>query len=590
MEKPMRRAELLSVLDAIHAGGTADVAETQTLDFKTQKPRSVQDTLEDLADAVACFANAGGGTVVVGVADRVAGPDAFVGHTLDSDGTRKRIYELTDPSILVEVEAVTHQGGDVLAVHVPRGVTVHKVKSKMPTERVGTSCMPMSTHRIASLVAERQGDDWSAHDSGVEVNAVDDVAVAVARSRLERSVDPRRRERARGATVEMLRGLGVVTERNTLTNAGALLFRGLDQFPVLVAYVFRRTPTGALAANEQLSGPLVTVLQRVFDLVEVRIDRTSVSVGSGQQLQVGDLPDAAVREAVVNAVMHRDYRRTDRVTVEHSPTRLAVTSPGGFVTGVRADNVLTTSSRTRNGSLAQAIRGLDFAETAGTGVDRMYAEMARIGHQPPVYQADPESVTVTLRGGAPNASLTRFVSTLPADEAEDADMLMVLLTLLTQRLVDAREMTPRLQKPDVAETQAVLDRLASDEVRLIEPTRETRRNTFPRYRLREEPVAALGSAVAYRRRTADQLDRKVIALVKEAGMINSRMVRLMLDLDVQTTSRLLRDLVDRGFLVRTSKATRGTSVTYGPGPKAVAGQDASVRPADRPQSEELDLD
>lgn len=190
----MDRVELLAVLDSIYSGGTADGAESQTLDFKTQKRRSVQDTLEDLADAVACFANAGGGTVVVGVADRIAGPDAFVGHSLDVDATRNRVYELTDPSVLVEVESFVHRGGDVLVMNVPRGVTVHKVTSKMPTERVGTSCMPMSTQRIASLVAERQGDDWSSHDSGVPVDEVDEVAVAIARSRLERSVDPRRRE------------------------------------------------------------------------------------------------------------------------------------------------------------------------------------------------------------------------------------------------------------------------------------------------------------------------------------------------------------------------------------------------------------
>lgn len=211
----MDRVELLAVLDSIYSGGTADGAESQTLDFKTQKRRSVQDTLEDLADAVACFANAGGGTVVVGVADRIAGPDAFVGHSLDVDATRNRVYELTDPSVLVEVESFVHRGGDVLVMNVPRGVTVHKVTSKMPTERVGTSCMPMSTQRIASLVAERQGDDWSSHDSGVPVDEVDEVAVAIARSRLERSVDPRRRERARSATVELLRALGVITSGTT---------------------------------------------------------------------------------------------------------------------------------------------------------------------------------------------------------------------------------------------------------------------------------------------------------------------------------------------------------------------------------------
>ena len=105
------------------------------------------------------------------------------------------------------------------------------------------------------------------------------------------------------------------------------------------------------------------------------------------------------------------------------------------------------------------------------------------------------------------------------------------------------------------------------QVRLIEPTRETARSAHPRYRLREEPVAALGATAKYYRRTPDQLDRKVIAMVAETGTINSKMVQLMLDLDVRGASRLLHQLVERGILIRTSTATRGVGVTYGPGTK-----------------------
>jgi len=117
---------------------------------------------------------------------------------------------------------------------------------------------------------------------------------------------------------------------------------------------------------------------------------------------------------VVNAVMHRDYRIPDRTVVDHAPTRLAVTSPGAFVTGVTAQNILTTSSRTRNPQLAIAIRTVGLAETAGSGVDRMYAEMARLGHQPPSFDSDQSSVRVTLLGGAPNSHLARFVATFPS--------------------------------------------------------------------------------------------------------------------------------------------------------------------------------
>lgn len=70
----------------------------------------------------------------------------------------------------------------------------------------------------------------------------------------------------------------------------------------------------------------------------------------------------------------------------------------------------------------------------------------------------------------------------------------------------------------------------------------------------------------YRRRTTDSSDRKNLALLYEAGTLNSRMVKVLLDLDSSRTSRILADLVDRGLLVKTSQSQRGPGVTYGPGP------------------------
>ncbi|MGI8874003.1 MAG: ATP-binding protein [Egibacteraceae bacterium] len=86
-----------------------------------------------------------------------------------------------------------------------------------------------------------------------------------------------------------------------------------------------------------------------------------MNLPGGQQLQLADLPEAAVREAIVNGVMHRDYRRRGAVHVDHTATRLVVTSPGPFVSGVTVDNVLTTSSRSRNAALSAAIRMLGLA-------------------------------------------------------------------------------------------------------------------------------------------------------------------------------------------------------------------------------------
>lgn len=573
---------MAAALDAIARGAQARALESHALEFKTQG-RSIPDTLRDLAEAAACFANSRGGTVIVGVADREAGPAAFVGTDLDPHLTQRRIFELTDPPLIVSVETLTRESRPLLLLSVPASPDVHAVGGRS-TERMDDGCQPMSTSRIATLVAERRDDDWSAKDSGLPLDAVDPVALGVARSLLERPEDSRRRAYGRGSDADLLRALGLVSDQGTLVNAGALLLAGASGGAEQIGYVYRRTPAGDLAVNQHFTAPVLPALQRTFDLIDARSDRTPVNLPGGQQLQLADLPPAAVREAVVNAVMHRDYRRMGGVQVEHTATRLVVTSPGPFISGVTVDNVLTTSSRSRNPLLSSAVRTLGLAETAGVGVDRMYAAMARLGHQPPVFTADLEQVTVTLLGGAPNTHLARFAATLPAGESEDADTMLVLLTLLTRQTVTAALMAPLLQKPE-PETLAVLDRLASPPVYLVERTRESARRSRPVYRLREHVVAALGPAVVYRRRTADQYDRKIVGLVREAGQVNARMVRLLLDLDASPASRLLGDLVDRGVLVKTSQAQRGPGVTYGPGPNFPTRRPSRRRrpPADEPQ-------
>ncbi|KZX21704.1 ATP-dependent DNA helicase RecG [Rathayibacter tanaceti] len=552
-------------LRRLEAGATAHELENQNLDFK-RDGRSADDDVLNIAEATACFANASGGLVVVGVHDRVAGPEAIIGSRLDPDRTRSRIYELTEPKLLVDVVALQHRGVHVLVVDVPASVTVHSLKSRIPTERIGDSCSPMSTDRIASVIAERRGQDWSASASRTKASAVDPVAMATIRRLLERAASPASRRLAQQPQeIDILRGLGVVTDDGRLTNTGALLVTDQHEHTAAFSYVHRRTPTGTVTANEQLTGPLVLLLEQLFQLISARIDTTPVSIGRGQQLHVSDLPEAAIREVVVNAAVHRDYRGNGRVTVEHTQTQLVVTSPGGFVSGVRADNVLTTSSRPRNGQLAGALRALGYAETAGSGVDKMYAEMARLGHQPPSFLSEGDHVRVTLIGGAPNSALTRFVATLPPEETEDADTMTILLTLLTQRTITAQQLVPILQKSGTSEAQSVLERLSSERVPLLEPTRDSSRRTLPRYRLREGPLAALGAAVTYRRRTADQLDRKMIELLRETGSINARMVRVLLDVDSQTTSRLIADLIKRDLLVKSPGPGRGPNVTYGPG-------------------------
>jgi ATP-dependent DNA helicase RecG len=548
-------------IEAVLAGRQAREMESDRLDFKTLG-RSREDSLIDLAEVAACLANSKGGHIVVGVADAGRGQSALVGSDLDEVRTQRRIYEVTVPGLIVTVTTEVVAGRRLTVISVPRSPDIHQVKGRA-TERVGTSCEPMTAQRIAAVLSDRRGEDWSDFDSGVAPSQIAARAEDELRNRIRTAPDAERQAWASLSMVDIVRRLGLLTMAGTLTHAGEVLLVGRPGSEI--HYSHRRTRSGQLTTNERLVGPALVAVTRALELVETRTERTPVHLLNGQQLFVADLPDIAVREAIVNAVMHRDYQVAGPVQIEHSDTRMAVTSPGDFVLGVTPQNILTTSSRTRNPALANAVRRLGLAEAAGVGVDRMYAAMTAVGHRPPSFETDGARVTATLFGGAPNAALTRFVASMDADRRDDPDTLLVLVTLLQSRTVTAAGLAPLLQK-GTDEVETTLRHLAAESVALVERTRASATHRMGTYRLRGDVIAALGPAVTYHQRTGDDTDRKVIDIVRETGQVNGRLVRSLLDVDAATASRIIGGLVERGVLVKTSEAQRGPSVTYGRGP------------------------
>lgn len=554
-------SDLHQTLEAIWQGVIASEREGDLLDFKTVG-RSLEDALKDSAEAAACFANTRGGTIVVGVRDKVGGPDAFVASPLDTTRTVARIYELTEPGLIVTADEQRFRGTPLTVIQIPPSPDIHQVSGRA-TERVGASCRPMTASRIATVMSDRRGDDWSSKDSGITLDKVSPVAEALTRDMLAQAPDPERSSWAKLPWPDVCARLGTVVD-NRYTNAGVLLF--VDTGRVHAQYVRRAANTGLLSANDSVGGPGVTAIRRCIELIESRVERTAILTPGGQQLLLGDLPEVAVREAVVNAFMHRDYRVREVIRLAHDASRLRVTSPGGFVPGVTVDNVLTVSSRSRNRSLTQAIRSLGLAESAGVGVDRMYASMTAIGHQPPTFTTDDVTVEALLVGGPPNQPVARFVADLPVERRGDPDTLLVLTYLLTNRTTTAARMAKLVQRNE-AETESRLMALSAPGNALIERTADTARSRRGEYRLVGSALQALGPAITYRARSGEDTDRKIVTLVREVGMVTGRVVQTMFDVQPATASRILSDLVNRGVLVKTSKATRGPGVTYGPGPK-----------------------
>lgn len=549
---------------------TADQLESATLDFKQPKDGR-KETWQDIAEAAVCFANSQGGRIVVGVRDKPAGPDALVGTSEDAETMRERIYELTEPALLTEVNEIDYDQKNFLCIHVPQGIDVHQTRKSKPTRRLRDRCLAMSPSEIGRLQEERRSIDWSALSSLRPISDIDKPAVEQMRVLLRLSLNDAVREIAETPDEQLLQTLNLLHDDGCLTNAADILLcrpNGLKYSEMLV-YQHQHTTGGEPDFVRRWGAPAIRAFSEAMDVMSSRIGISPVTVGSGIQMQIEDYPVSAVREALANAVVHGDHREGRPVVVHHSPEFLVVRSPGPLVSGVTPDNIITHPSKPRFRLLSEVFRLLGLMEKLGQGVDRMFREMIRSGKGLPVVEEHgqtPITTVVTFPGSPPNSRVAKFIAGLPEKEREDTDTLLITTVLCERKTVTANNVSQVIQRSP-EQTEVILRRLSSGEAKLLEPTSGTVNRKNPSYRLQREALASLGPAVSYQKRPRENVEQKVIEHLSDYETINNRSVQRLFDIDVYQARDLIRDLVTRGFLEKVSVAERGTGVKYGPGDK-----------------------
>ncbi|HET6287243.1 MAG TPA: ATP-binding protein, partial [Amycolatopsis sp.] len=490
-----------------------------------------------------------------------------VSSGLTRDVVIKGVFDRTQPSLSVPVEQIVVDGKQLLVVTVPRGATFYANAKGTATRRLGTECVPFPPDQQRQALAARGLHDWSAQPSGHDISEADPnemrrlrrLLTASGKDDLARTADDRR----------LLRDLRLCDADGELYRAGLLLVGDEDVIRSAIptyeySYQFRQSPGSEATSRFRGCSPLLSSLERLLSAVETRRSVHPINVTGGVQLQVYDYPTNAVRELVVNALVHRDYETDGAVSVEQSPESLTVSSPGGLVFGVTPNNILTHPSTPRNRLLLEAVTALQVAERTGQGVDRVYRELLRVGKPPPRYTDTESAVRVFIEGGTGDDAFVRYVNNdLDAEAAGDVDVLLALAHLRERRSINAQTLAARIQRSP-AEAQIVLDRMAHQ--KLVEPSRRTARKPFPSYGLRPKVLAALGRAVRYHQRKPGAGEEKVVEHIREYGHITNQTLRRLFDLDVYAARDLLRDLQQRDVLIKLDKQARGPGVRYGPGP------------------------
>lgn len=569
---------------AIKNGAVPHNLENLVLDFKQEKS-SFKETAADLAEACVCFANASGGTLLVGIRNRPGGPDALIGTQISADDLRSKIYELTQPSLTVVATEHTFDGIRLLEITVPEGLEVYSTTQGEYRQRWKDECRAMTPAQVARLSEERRGDDWSAGASDSSVEDIHPAAAERVRELLRATGDESKTRLAQAPMNDILGRLGLLCDSGKLTRAGQLLLvdQGRTGPHELLVYQHRKAKGGEADFSRRWGGPLVTCFAEALETISARTTITPVTLRNGQQIRIEDFPSTAVREALANALIHRDLVDHQPVLVEHSPSFLTIRSPGPLVAGVTPENILTRGTKPRYPLLARAFNALGWSEYLGQGVNRMFREMARSGRPLPIITSEPERVEVVFSGERPNAHIARVTAELPEALSDDTDTLIVLVTLCSRRSVTAAQIAPLIQRT-IQSAEETLRTACQPEFELLEPTAGTRNRRHPHYRFRGELLARLGSAVTYHSRTSSEVDKKIIEHVREYDSINNATIQRLFDIDVYSARDILQDLVGREILTRTSTQTRGKAVRYGVGPKF-----PEKKPTRRgsPQSEQL---
>ncbi len=513
--------------------------EHGALDFKRGVSRG-------LLDAIPAMAMTDGGLIVLGVAD----DRSIVGCPL-SQQVRDRITRFAaECDVDIQMKAVQVDGLELTLNLVPqvRGRIVTTPSGRL-LRRVGGDSLPLrgdSLRRFILARSEHPGEEESIgrfdpldFDLDLVNRALeDDGKRSVGRSEMARAlIDLRVAENSDSGTgVEVLHAAAILFASDpTRHNAGARV-----QF---VRRIGVGPGPGPTSHREQVKGPLPVLAERCLDLISEHTRRFEAVLDLKRE-SIPEYPRRVLREAVINALAHRDYGLVGAtVDITVSDDRVEVTSPGPLPGHITPENI-RDEHYSRNGRIMGVLRAMGLVEEYGEGVDLMFREMEARLLAPPTFEATPTSVTVTLRNRTLVSVEDQIWLRLFADYTLTVEERRALVVARSEGSVTPRRLRQLIEDVDAnavlsgASAKGLLTRIGV--------------RGGARYVLSHEAVLRVGAAG---RQARNHQQQRLLDEIARRGSISTAEASRLLDESMNVVRNLLNDLVRAG-LARAEGRTR----------------------------------
>lgn len=351
-----------------------------------------------LSETLVAFANAEGGTIILGV--NLQGQPTGQIRAEDVEIALTQAIPRCRPPVMADWSYDETAKGSIVTLRVSRSPELHALADGRVLVRYRTQNQPLNGEAIRHLAATKSAGDFEIRSvAGTSLLDLDKHVV-------EDYLTKRIKRSNQDLTIQLedhLVEMGAMHEDGPLTVMGLLLFGKhphiyLPQSGIIFVKFQGKEPRGrdgkaGYQRRVEVKGPSTRIIEQVWQIIWEEMKASAEDDGLKREEQPA-YPSFAVREALVNAICHRDYRLSGRkVEVRLYEDRLEVISPGGLPGYMTLDN-LVEEHFSRNPRLVSGLFEWGYVEALGLGIDRMIEEMLQQGYPPPEFKATPYSFTV----------------------------------------------------------------------------------------------------------------------------------------------------------------------------------------------------
>ncbi len=326
--------------------------ENKTTEFK-------REYVEDIKNTIVAFANCDGGTLYIGVDDdgKVCGID-------NVDGTMLRVINAIRDTVRPDITMFVECRNDVMDEKSIVCITVQRgtarpyylrgkgIRPEGVYVRQGASTVPATDAAILNMIKETSGDSYETARS-LDQNLT-----------FNKTADFFKKRKVEFGKAQM-HTLHLIGEDDTYTNLAFLLSEQCTHMIKLA--VFEGSKKFVFKDRQELSGSLLEQLEEAFSYID-RYNRTRAEFSGLDRLDMRDYPPEAIREALLNAIVHRDYSFSAATLISIFENRIEFVTVGGLVKGIALDDVMLGVSALRNQYLANIFYRLRLIEAYGTGI------------------------------------------------------------------------------------------------------------------------------------------------------------------------------------------------------------------------------